>query len=137
MVFNMPIPLDHASSADQSFLGLTKDSQLIQIVDAFSGKDNQFSRAIAKAVKEHEADVRNSLSKDDDWRSVSDHISVSFSGGNLTYTVTGGSEMLNKVKELEYGSVDKTASGALRKLALSSDKSADAIISKAMKAVFG
>lgn len=137
MGFDMPIPLDFASSPNQSFLGLTKDSQLIQIVEAFSGKDNPLSRAIAKGVKDHEKKVRASLNRDEDWKTVSDNIAVSFSGGNLTYTVTGGSEAMEKVKELEYGSAERTASGFLRKLSMTSDKVAEDILSDAMKTVFG
>lgn len=137
MGFDMPIRLDAASSSEGSFLGLTEDSELIQIIGAFGEKNNKLHRAIEREIKNHEKAVRANLAKDDDWKSVSDHVTVSFSGGNLTYHVNGDDDVMSRFNELEYGSPTKAASGVMRKLALESDEAVDKIINNAMKVVFG
>lgn len=112
-----------------SLIPISSSDPIVQMIEAFDGKDNNFSKAVTKGIKKYEKQTRASLSMHPEWAEVAPHLTVGLStdGQSLSYSVQGGSNIEKKYMELEYGGPNKGAQGLVRKLANNGDALAQII----------
>ena len=112
------------SMADKnSLVSISDDDPIIQMIQAFGGADNEFSKAVMSGITNYEKEARSSLATDNEWSEVAPHLTVGLGtdGQSLSYSVQGGSDINKKYMELEYGGPNRGASGRVRAMANSSD----------------
>lgn len=108
---------------NESLIPISNNLPITQVIQAFNGKDNDFSKSLMKGIIRHEKEVRASLSKDPAWAEVAPYITVGLSddGESLSYGIEGSSDIKQKYMELEYGSTSRGASGRIRSIAHNSN----------------
>jgi len=106
-----------------SLIPISEDDPIVQMVEAFNGKDNKFSRSVMNGIKQYEKEARSNLSMFPEWAEVAPHLMVGLStdGQSLSYSVQGGSDIEQKYMELEYGGPNNGAGGRVRSMANSGD----------------
>ena len=106
-----------------SLIPISDDDPIVQMIQAFEGKDNKFSKAVMAGIKQYEKEARSDLATHSEWAEVAPHLNIGLAadGQSLSYSVQGGSEIEQKYMELEYGGPNKSASGRVRTMANSSD----------------
>lgn len=106
-----------------SLIPISDDDPVVQMIQAFEGKDNKFSKAVTSGIKKYEKEARSNLSMYPEWAEVAPHLTIDLSadGQSLSYSVQGGSEIEQKYMELEYGGPNSGAGGRIRAMANSGD----------------
>lgn len=106
-----------------SIVPISDDDPVVQMIQAFQGKDNKFSKAVLAGIKQYEKEMRSHLSANLEWAEVAPHLNVDLSsnGQSLEYSVQGGSDIEQKYMELEYGGPYSGASGRVRSMANNGD----------------
>ena len=119
-----------------SLVSIPDSDPIMQMVQAFGGKDNKFNRELQKGIKRYQDKVRSGLATHPEWASIASnlHVGLSPSGDSLSYTIKGGQEVQSKYMSLEYGDQNTPASGRIRSLANNGNAISD-IINDALKAV--
>lgn len=108
---------------NDSLIPISNDDPLIQMIQAFEGKDNKFSKAIMTGITNYEKEARADLASHPEWSEVAPHLTVGLAtdGQSLSYSVQGSSDIEQKYMELEYGGPNNGASGRVRVMANSGD----------------
>lgn len=108
---------------NDSLIPISDDDPLIQMIQAFEGKDNKFSKSIMTGIKKYEKEARADLASHPEWAEVAPHLTVGLDtdGQSLSYSVQGGAEIQQKYMELEYGGPNSGAGGRVRAMANSGD----------------
>lgn len=108
---------------NESLIPISNNLPIISVIQAFNGKDNDFSKSIRKGITKHETEIRTSLAKDPAWAEVAPYITVSLAddGESLSYGIEGSSDIKQKYMELEYGGTSRGASGRIRSIAHNSN----------------
>jgi hypothetical protein len=108
---------------NESLIPISNNLPITQVIQAFNGKDNDFSKSLMNGITRHEKEVRASLSKDPAWAEVAPYITVGLSddGESLSYGIEGSSDIKQKYMELEYGGTSRGASGRIRSIAHNSN----------------
>ena len=121
-----------------SLIPFSEDDPIMQMVEAFNGKDNKFSKAIFKGIKEYEKHAQSTLSVNPGWSEIAPYLSVTLSadGQSLSYSVQGDPDIEQKYMELEYGGPKNGAQGKVRAMANNGDSLAK-IMDNALSEVMG
>lgn len=106
-----------------SLIPISDDDPVVQMIQAFEGKDNKFSKAVTGGIKKYEKEARSNLATHAEWAEVAQHLTIDLSadGQSLSYSVQGGSDIEQKYMELEYGGPNSGAGGRVRSMANSGD----------------
>jgi hypothetical protein len=136
VVMSLYTPGIKSMANKNSLVSIPDTDPVMQMIQAFGGADNKFSKELKKGIKKHQDKVRSGLSKNPEWASIANnlHVGLSPSGDSLSYTIKGDQEVQSKYMTLEYGDQNTPASGRIRSLANSGNAISD-IINDALKAV--